>query len=669
MTRMLSSLSISKSRAKGGKKRRKNGILREPTDFTGLTARPETHIKRRRVQFEGGARARPQRDTITWLGVALPMIVPGSKTYIYWQHAMVPPLVYESWAMCFRIVLATPGWGPQLLLDTVFDGWFLIVMLSRLWTPLEKKDGTLDKTKDSILQHFILNTLPIYILPCSLLYIYSLLNVPIWVWWVASLLRLPRLYLLTQYFSRMTMKPEVNARALEVLKLLLILYFSIHWTGCIFYFLDMMRDFGPHTWLYRFNERIFLSPYEPGGGMLWGELHHAVLQGMSALSNVGYDSLRPDNWSEMLFAVVVIGLPDYIGGVHSSTLFHHLISKDASLEDFRRKMSMMQHFVADRDLPAHLRHRLEHYLEFSYRKLKENYAGAIDIPRALALKVASAQFSHVVESSMAQGAPLRGCSDMFISTLTFNLQVTYLMPGEEFIRQGDIGRELGFVAAGVLDIIQGDTGAVVRSVYGDNLDIPSVVGEIAFFLSSAQPFKVVCRSTADAKVLVLSRGAYNELLHNFPEQNDVIVSNVLATFGLDAQGEDLPGWSGDTDDEDFALLRQTVHEAVVRSRDGLLNQLIYAVDMGEVDLVRNVIRKGVDVNTTNYDLCGCFKCLLEEGADKNIPDRWGQSPLHVALMSNNSMAVELLSKAGAVLTVLDPAAALCVAASEEDVAQ
>lgn len=67
---------------------------------------------------------------------------------------------------------------------------------------------------------------------------------------------------------------------------------------------------------------------------------------------------------------------------------------------------------------------------------------------------------------------------------------TYLMPGEEFIRQGDIGRELGFVAGGVLDIIQGDTGAVVRSVYGDNLDIPSVVGEIAFFLSSAQPFKV-----------------------------------------------------------------------------------------------------------------------------------------------------------------------------------
>lgn len=68
---------------------------------------------------------------------------------------------------------------------------------------------------------------------------------------------------------------------------------------------------------------------------------------------------------------------------------------------------------------------------------------------------------------------------------------TYLMPGEEFIRQGDIGRELGFVAAGVVDLMTEDAGGLVsRSVHGNNLDMPTIVGEISFFLSTTQPFKV-----------------------------------------------------------------------------------------------------------------------------------------------------------------------------------
>lgn len=103
-------------------------------------------------------------------------------------------------------------------------------------------------------------------------------------------------------------------------------------------------------------------------------------------------------------------------------------------------------------------------------------------------------------------------------------------------------------------------------------------------------------------MLVLSCEAYSDLLQNYPEQHDIIVNNILANFGLDAQGENLPGWSSDSlDDEDFARLRQVVLEAVVRFQDDLLNQLTYAVHVGEVDLVKNVIRKGVDVNSTNYD--------------------------------------------------------------------
>jgi hypothetical protein len=113
---------------------------------------------------------------------------------------------------------------------------------------------------------------------------------------------------------------------------------------------------------------------------------------------------------------------------------------------------------------------------------------------------------------------------------------------------------------------------------------------------------VACRSNGDAKVLVLSREAYNDMLENYPEQHDTIVTNILANFGYDAKGENLPGWSNDSaDDEDFMELRDIVHEAVIRFQDDMVHQLTYAVTMGEVDLVKNLIRKGVDVDTSNYD--------------------------------------------------------------------
>ena len=46
------------------------------------------------------------------------------------------------------------------------------------------------------------------------------------------------------------------------------------------------------------------------------------------------------------------------------------------------------------------------------------------------------------------------------------------------------------------------------------------------------------RSTSDVTLLVISKFDYEELVHNYPEQNDIIVTNVLSLFGLDKDGND-----------------------------------------------------------------------------------------------------------------------------------
>ncbi len=116
--------------------------------------------------------------------------------------------------------------------------------------------------------------------------------------------------------------------------------------------------------------------------------------------------------------------------------------------------------------------------------------------------------------------------------------------------------------------------------------------------------QVVCRSTGDAALLVLGRDAYNEIIENYGEQQEIIESNVLSNFGLDTKGNDLPGWQADANDEDEGTsgLRNAVVEAVHRHHDDLIYQLTYAVSMGELDVLKSLVRKGADVNTSNYDL-------------------------------------------------------------------
>ena len=64
-----------------------------------------------------------------------------------------------------------------------------------------------------------------------------------------------------------------------------------------------------------------------------------------------------------------------------------------------------------------------------------------------------------------------------------------------------------------------------------------------------------------------------------------------------------------------------------------------------------------------------LEVLLEEGADKDIVDRWGKTPLHKAVETGNLLALSVLNRYEASLVVSDPAGELCTAADKEDIQQ
>ncbi len=59
------------------------------------------------------------------------------------------------------------------------------------------------------------------------------------------------------------------------------------------------------------------------------------------------------------------------------------------------------------------------------------------------MKVASHQYSYIIERNSHL---FRGCNPQFLNSLMLKLREHYLMPGEVMVREGDMAREVGFVA-------------------------------------------------------------------------------------------------------------------------------------------------------------------------------------------------------------------------------
>ena len=83
-------------------------------------------------------------------------------------------------------------------------------------------------------------------------------------------------------------------------------------------------------------------------------------------------------------------------------------------------------------------------------------------------------------------AILNSTNEQFIQSCLVHLTQTFLMPGEEFIRQGDIARSLYFAVSGSIEVRRGRD--LVYIVRGKQRDLPLVVGELGFFLGMAQPY-------------------------------------------------------------------------------------------------------------------------------------------------------------------------------------
>ena len=256
------------------------------------------------------------------------------------------------------------------------------------------------------------------------------------------------------------------------------------------------------------------------------------------------------------------------------------------------------------------------------------------------------------------------------------LRLVFLMPGDKFQRAADMVLELCFVSSGYVEVLDGDK---VKHIIRSDLESPSIVGEVSFFLGVQQQYSVRAPESQDIEMLMLSKEAAEELFRDFPEQQEIICSNLLLKYNMDLKGEHLEEDAGEhEEDPDMLKMSEILKYTLRRRHDEAFQALAWAATHGDIEEVRRLLRKGVDINSSNYDgrnvlhlaaVEGNFRMvelLLAEGAEKNKRDRWGNTPLQDAINNNQGPVIHLLVQWRAELNNESVAARLCDAASAGD---
>jgi hypothetical protein len=172
------------------------------------------------------------------------------------------------------------------------------------------------------------------------------------------------------------------------------------------------------------------------------------------------------------------------------------------------------------------------------------------------------------------------------------------------------------------------------------------------------------RDNEDGSLLIIAKAAFDHIIESYPEQSDIIMTNLMFQFGLARDGQDSARGARpnqQSDDEAYARMRESIKRELKRSQDLAMCELTFAASSGQLEVVQQLVAKGICIDQADYDNRTTLhlavaenqptivKLLLSKNASVDVVDRWGNTPLMDAFKHNNLPIAESLVASGATM--------------------
>ena len=399
----------------------------------------------------------------------------------------------------------------------------------------------------------------------------------------------------------------------------------------------------------------------------------ALFMSYAGLCGLGYSDLTLTREIEIILATVVTLLHTIFYAYVLGTLFHYLVRTDENTVNFKALLKACDGFATERKLPPALAAKVSEHYRFQHSKQSSSTDRIFaQMPRTLQTEVATEQYRREIGATWA----FFGCVPQFLNALALQLRERFLPPRQALFRRGDGALELSWCVDGILCVTGRDKQSFpdVRADLGPG----QIVGEVAFFLSIAQPYTLAASARSEVTLVYVTTASFEEIALSYPEQVDTVVRTILRKYGLDKSGQDhataaaaLADGSRDRDEqEDFERLRESIRLVITERNEERVAQIAAAVPAGDLDTIRTLIERGLDPNVGTYDGRSALHVaaavghvqaaalLIELGADMEQRDRWSSTPLEVAVDRKQAAVAALLKAKGARLELSHPASRL-----------
>ena len=451
------------------------------------------------------------------------LIDPESPFYQFWNMLVLLMLLYAfivmPWVMAFEEVRLVNTW---YVIETYIDCVCFLDILVTLNTAYYDLLGRIVSNRRKIFMNYLKGLLMIDLISITPFYLiengpYMKSNSLIRIVRITSLTRVLRgskLIKLIKYLKH----SESIATLIRFLKLyrgmvrLIALVFCViimsHFVACMFYFTAKLDNFGPHTWVTRYNlqdsdkETIYLR---------------ALYFTITILTTVGFGDITPDTYSEMILCIawMVLGIAFYSTIVSSiSSLFSSVDSRRLLISEHLNDIDKLGKYyeVSSKCLKT-IKQRISDSVVLKKRINEfEKFKVINEMPRKIQNIIVNCIYKECVKKIKF----LKNKDFNFLIDILPRLRYIDYESGVIVYNKHEVADSVYFLLSGRVSYVLGNQNTQFKTIVEG-----TYFGEIEVLMNLARKFRVI--TDENCEILAISSSSFDEIMGKYPLVRDEVL--------------------------------------------------------------------------------------------------------------------------------------------------
>ncbi|MDH4199854.1 MAG: cyclic nucleotide-binding domain-containing protein [Spirochaetia bacterium] len=419
------------------------------------------------------------------------IIYPSNPRREFWDFIVLVITVYVAIVVPVRIALNYHYSSWFYLFEIIVTFIFSVDIYLNFNTAIKKgvkyitdKKEIAKKYKAKGLAMDILSAIPLFAVSA---FVFGVTAQSLQVLRLFELNRLLKLHRMNHLLDIWRKRFQINPGTLRLLNFILILALVSHWIACIWIMIGGVRTDSKE----------------------YGEIYSlAIYWTVTTIATVGYGDITPQNFTQRMFAIMVmiVGAGSYgfvVGNISSL-----LASVDVVKASYRKKMEEISAFLNYRSIPADMQNKVHEYYDHIWEsRLGHDESTMLnEIPEPLKSDIAL-----FMRQDLIKKVPFFvHAEEKLLKDLVMSLQPTVYLPNSYVIKKGETGSCMYIISTGTVDVVSEDETTVYAT-----LREGSFVGEMALVLDMPRTATVKTREYCD--VYILDKSDFDKILEKYPD--------------------------------------------------------------------------------------------------------------------------------------------------------